>query len=274
MKKYKISSRSQSENNSSKTIIPMTNRMYETLRGAVLGDGSLLIGRHGINAYFSYTSKSFQHIHYVVKDFLNYGPGIRSNDIYDERTHKIYHKYQFTTVVSPTFTEEYYKWYIDRVKHIPEDLVLTPQLCKVWYLGDGCLRNMKNNVQDIVLCTNCFEKNEIEEILLPQLKQFDAKLYYVAKLKNGKDSYAIEIGKKLRVADFLDYIGDCPVDDYRHKWNIKPKLLNGSQGKYNIFADEWIQLYKDGESIETIASKYGATYKAVENTLINHWVIK
>ena len=276
MKKYNIPSRCRSETQTSKTMIPMTERMYEILRGAILGDGSLKIEKNGINACFSYTSKSYQHIYYVVKDFLEYktGIGIRHNDVYDKRTNKMYYKYQFTTVVSPTFTEEYYKWYINKVKHIPSNLILTPLICKIWYLGDGCLRNGKNNVQDIVLCTNCFEKDEIEEILLPQLKQFNPKLYYMASLKNGKDSYAIEIGKKLKIADFLDYIGDCPFDDYKYKWDIKPKLLSGTWSKYNKFANEWIRLYKDGENIETVAIKYGVPVKAVANTLINHWIIK
>lgn len=165
----------------------MTDEMYDILRGAVLGDGTLKIDKNGVNANFSYTSKSYQHVYYVAKEFLSYctGVGIRNNNIYDKRTGKIYCKYQFTTIVSPTFTEEYYKWYMHGDKHIPNDLILNPLLCKIWYLGDGCLRNLKNNTQDIILCTNCFEKNEIESILLPQLSDFHAKLYRAANLKNG-----------------------------------------------------------------------------------------
>ena len=251
--------------------------MYEILRGAVLGDGSLQISHNSVNAYFSYTSKSYQHIYYVVKDFLEYGTGtgIRHNDVYDNRTGKIYHKYQFATVVSPTFTEEYNRWYVDKVKHIPEDLVLTPLMCKIWYLGDGCLRNTNhNNVQDVILCTNCFEKDEIERILIPQLQEFDASTYYVSKRSDGKDSYVIRIGKKEKIFDFLEYIGDCPFDDYSYKWDVKPQLLNGAQGKYNKFADEWIELYSNGVPVCDISKMYKATDKAVENTLKNHRIIK
>ena len=275
MKKYNIPSRSYSELRSSKLIIPMTDNMYEILRGAMLGDGSLKIEKNGVNASFSYTSKSYQHVYYVVKNFLEYrsGIGIRNNDVYDKRTDKTYYKYQFTTVTSPTFTEEYYKWYIDGIKHIPEDLKLTPLICKIWYLGDGSLRNLCNNTQDVVLCTNCFNKDEIKQILLPQLQMFNAKLYKTANLKNGQESFLIRIGKKVDVKKFLDYIGECPFDDYRYKWDIKPKLLNGNQSKYNEFATEWIQLFEDGNSISDIAKKYNATYKAVENTLKNHWLI-
>ena len=277
MQKYDIPTRSASENSLSKFIIPMTDDMYEVLRGAVLGDGSLIIAKNGVNASFSYTSKSYQHIHYVAKDFLEYGikGGIRHNDIYDKRTEKTYFKYRFDTIVSPVFTEEYYKWYVDGVKHIPSDLVLTPKMCQIWYLGDGCLRNSShnNNYQDIHLCTNCFDKTEIENILLPQLEQFEAKLYYVAKLKNGQKSYAIRIGKKSSIIDFLEYIGDCPFDDYKYKWEVKPNQLNGAQAKYNVYADAWMQEYINGASISEIAYRYKATNKAVENTLRNHSLI-
>lgn len=275
MKKYNISARNNSEIHSSKTIISMTEDMYSILRGAILGDGSLKIEKNGINASFSYTSKSYQHVYYVVKDFLKYGSGngIINNDIYDERTDKSYHKYQFRTVASPTLTEEYYKWYINKIKHIPKELVLNSLMCKVWYLGDGCLRNSHHNTQDIILCTNCFKKEEIEEILLPQLSSFNAELYKAADLKNGEESYTIRIGKKDDIKRFLDYIGDCPFDDYKYKWDIKPKLLNGTQGKYNRFAHEWIELYKSDNTISNIARMYNATDNAVENTLRNHWII-
>lgn len=102
---------------------------------------------------------------------------------------------------------------------------------------------------------------------------FHAKLYKAANLKNGEESYMIRIGKKNDIKKFLDYIGDCPFDDYKYKWNIKPKLLNGAQGKYNKFKNEWIQLYEAGNTISNIAKKYNATDKAVENTLKNHWII-
>ena len=106
--------------------------------------------------------------------------------------------------------------------------MLTPLLCQIWYLGDGCLRNLRNNTQDIVLCTNCFDKGELERIILPQLDMFDARLYKTANLSNGREAYTIRIGKKDNVINFLKYIGDCPFEDYQHKWDVKPSLLSGT----------------------------------------------
>lgn len=203
----------------------MTDDMYDVLRGAMLGDGSLLIRKRCVNAYFSYTSKSLQHVQFVGKYFEDYksGKGYFNADFYDKRTQKYYHKNTFVTNNSVTLTEEMNKWYVDNVKHIPSDLVLTPLMCLVWYLGDGGLNNdPTSNSQTIQLATNCFEKEEIEDILLPQLSQFDARICKNGVGKNNqKQHYQIKIYKKENVEKFLKYIGSCPFDDYAYKWELK-----------------------------------------------------
>lgn len=276
MKKYNIPTRDFSELNTSTLIIPMTDIMYETLRGALLGDGSLQISKNGINATFTYTSKSRQHVEYIVKDFINYSTccGLNEKDRFDKRTGKYYHKVDFRSKASSVFTQEYNKWYVDGVKHIPKDLVLTQHMCLCWYLGDGCLRNCKrNNTQEIILCTNCFELDEIKTILLPQLKQFDPKIYNAGTSKSGKQNYTIAIAKKHNIKKFLDYIGECPFEDYKYKWDIKPGLLSGPYAKYNKFANEWVDLYNSGKSIHDISQNYKCPERAIELTLKNNYII-
>lgn len=276
MKKYGIPTRNTSETSVSKTVIPMTDRMYDTLRGALLGDGSLVLHKNGVNALFSYVSKSRQHVEFIAKDFIDYSTDkcINEKDRFDKRTEKYYHRVSFHTIVSGTFTEEYNKWYINGVKHIPKDLILTPHMCLCWYIGDGCLRNnKKNNTQEIVLCTNCFELNEIETILLPQLKQFEPRIYSINASENDKYNHTIGIFKKHNIKNFLDYIGDCPFEDYKYKWDIKPKLMSGVYAKYNEYSDEWIDLYNSGKLICDISKMYKCPSKAVELTLKNNWII-
>lgn len=276
LEKYNIPKRSRREIRSSKLVIQMTTIMYETLRGALLGDGSLLIPQNGVNAIFRYSSKSRQHVEYITKDFIRYstGNGLIENDRYDKRTDKYYHQIVFSSRSSETFTDEYYKWYINKEKHIPCDLILTPHTCLCWYIGDGCLRTKNNgSTQELLLCTNCFLKNEIETILLPQLSQFDAKLYYTNTSKNGKRDYAIGICKKHNIKKFLDYIGQCPFEDYKYKWDIKPQLFNGMLAKYNQYANEWILAYQNGQSTFDIACKYNCKENVVIKALQNHWII-
>lgn len=258
---------------SHQTIMEMTDKMYDVLRGAMLGDGSLLIRKRCVNAYFSYTSKSLQHIRFVGQYFENYksGKGYFTGERYDNRTQKCYQYNSFITNNSVTLTEEMNKWYIDGIKHIPKDLVLTPLMCLVWYLGDGGLNNNpKSNAQTIQLATNCFEKDEIETILLPQLSQFDARICKNGIGKNDqKQHYQIKIYRKENIERFLKYIGSCPFDDYAYKWNIKPSLLPN----YQQYANEWIELYKLNFATTKIALLYNTSHSTVSHILSNNHVV-
>ena len=252
---YNIPKRSPYELHKSNLKIPMTDEMYQILRGALLGDGSLCMSKNSVNASFRYSSKSKQHVEFVTKEFLDYGQ-ISEKDRYDKRTQKYYHQCLYYSKAAEVFTKEYYKWYINDVKHIPNDLVLTSLMCLIWYIGDGCLRgSSSSNTQDIILATNSFDKNEIEKILLPQLNEFEAKLYLV---KN--EQYTIRIGKRKNVVSFLNYIGECPFEDYAYKWVIKEHVKAGA-GDSLFFDDEneVIFLYQYGFSSGQIAKIFGCS---------------
>lgn len=243
----------------------MTNEMYEVLRGTLLGDGSLLTSKNQ-NAFFSYTSKSLQHVQFVAKYFDEYkcGKGIYSYDIFDKRTNKVYQRNQFVTKRSNTLTKERDKWYINGIKHIPEDLVLTPLMCLLWYIGDGGLSN-----NTITLSTNCFEKEEIETILLPQLSMFEAKIAKCGRSKKEHNiQYVIKIYKRENVVSFLKYIGECPFEDYKYKWNVKPSQLKN----YSQYTNEWIDLYKLNFATTKIALLYGSDHNTVRNILIKNGI--
>ena len=50
----------------------LTEEQLQVLDGAMLGDGSLIIHKQGKNAYFSYLSKSKQHVEVVGNYFKEY----------------------------------------------------------------------------------------------------------------------------------------------------------------------------------------------------------
>lgn len=238
-------------------LIKLNNFQKEIINGAMLGDGSLHIHKKGVNAQFCYTSKSLQHVEFVTKEFLQYSykEGVKKYSHNDKRTNKTYDRYTFRTISDKGLTDLYNKWYINKVKHIPTDLVLTQITCLIWYIGDGCIYNSsKHNGQYIKLATNCFTKEEQENILIPQLKQFDARLNKVGKSKNtGEYQYAIFIPRKY-IKDFLNYIGECPFDDYAYKWDIKEiKKIS-----YTQYYSEWEEKYKAGIKYYKIAKEYNA----------------
>lgn len=226
--------------------IQLSQKQYEVLIGALLGDGSLIIHKHGKNAYFSYLSKSKQHVEYVWQYFRDFSSSIHENYYSDKRTGKIYHRASFKTRVSPTLTKIYYLWYINKKKHIPQNIHLTPTICLLWYIGDGCLSKHRNT-QYIKLSTHCFEKNELKQYILPQLEWCDARLYKADK----KEQYFIYIPHH-KIEDFLNYIGPCPFDDYKYKWAYVP-YKNFCINKNPEFTTKLITYFHQGMSSGTIA---------------------
>ena len=210
-------------------IVNMTDEMYEILYGALLGDGSLRCLK--TNADFYYCSKSYQHVEYVCRLFIkSIGNGcISYRERHDKRTQKTYPIYSYRSPASKTFTEEYHRWYKEGIKHIPQDLVLTPLICKIWYIGDGSFIKQKNKSQRLMLYTNGFLKDEIEHILLPQLSAFEPRLQKMDNKKIDGTGFAIRIGKKENIVKFLNYIGQCPFEDYSYKWNILKEQENNEE---------------------------------------------
>ena len=131
--------------------------------------------KRGINSQFIYTSKSYQHVNFVSIPFRDvlYKEGIKYTTYNDKRTGKEYSRYVFRTTTDAGFENERKIWYPDDYKHIPNNLKLNPTICLIWYLGDGGICNTKSS-QNIKLSTQCFDKEEQEDILIPQLSHYEA----------------------------------------------------------------------------------------------------
>ena len=247
-----------------KEKIILTEKQKEVLDGALLGDGCLYLHTNGKNAQFTYLSKSREHVEYVGKYFQEYwsGEGIKDTSYIDERTNKKYFRSQIKTYTNETFTEQYNRWYRNGIKHLPQDLVLTPLICLIWYIGDGGICHA-NRTEYIKLSTQCFSKDEQETILLPQLIQFEASL-----MKTDNEQYFIYIPRR-KEKEFLDYIGKCPFNDYMYKWeitlykNTKPK----SHKEHEI---EFCEMYKNGMTYYAIAKHFGIEPNAVKYYLKKH----
>lgn len=244
--------------------IILTSKQKEIIYGALLGDGSLIKPREGENCLFSYISKSKQHIEFVCNDFIKYSiqNGIIYSSFFDKRTNSTYNHYSFRTQANIAFTKLYGKWYSNGIKIIPKDLVLTPLTCLIWYIGDGCLSNLKRS-QEIILATNCFLKEEQEQILLPQLQKFEAKLRHCS-----GEQYRIIIPRR-KIQDFLNYIGDCPFSDYQYKWDYKDyqnQYLPNNKEKEN----QIISSFLSGCSTGSIAKFFNIDRTSVIRCLQRH----
>ena len=255
--------------------INLTNTQKEVLYGALLGDGSLVKHKNGINAQFCYLSKSRQHVEYVAEFFKDYwsGEGIKNSSYIDNRTNKEYYRSIVKTYTNSCFTEEYYKWYINGEKHIPNDLKLTSLTCLIWYIGDGGICH-GNRTENIKLSTNCFLKEELENILIPQLKNFEATLMKSGEYKNGEPQYIIYIPHR-KEKEFLKYIGECPFEDYSYKWEVKEYINKPPvMREYTKLDKEFCELYLNGKTYYEIAKKFNLAPAIIRRRLIKNNIYK
>ena len=129
-----------------------------------------------------------------------------------------------------------------------------------------------NRSECIKLSTQCFSKEEQEEILLPQLSQFEATLMKAGVGKNQQRQYYIYIPHR-KEKEFLDYIGECPFDDYLYKWRIseyKNKVPKNHQSKEK----EFCEMYLSGMTYYAIAKSFGIEPNAVKHYLIKNGLYK
>ena len=253
--------------------VQLSNVQKNILYGAMLGDGCLSIHKNGKNAQFCYLSKSEQHVNYISNFFEDYisNEGVKTNTYFDKRTRKEYNRTYFKTFANPIFTCEYQKWYRAGKKHIPNNLSLNPAICLVWYIGDGGICHLKRT-ECIKLATQCFSKEEQEDILLPQLNDFEAKIMKTDVSLNGIQQYFIYIPHR-KMDNFLKYIGECPFEDYQYKWNVSDYKYK-KPSNHTMHETEFCDLYKKGFTYYAIAKQFNIEPNAVKYYLKKNGLYK
>jgi len=241
-----------------------TNTQKEILNGCLLGDGNLELHKNGVNAIFNYSSSSKEHTEYVHQYFKEFCSDTYSNikrsEYYDIRTNKTYVRFYFKTKALPIFTEQYNRFYKDKIKIVPSDLNIGKYTLLFWYIGDGELESKNGFVK---LHTNSFTESEVDW-LCSKLDLFKAK-----KLKKSENQFLVSIPRN-KVKIFLLYIGNCPINDYKHKW-IFVEYINKNIEKngINYYIDEYpmvIEDFKTGEyTIYQLSKKHKIPIKAIKN---------
>lgn len=269
------------KNNGGRTPkITLTNRQIEVLNGCLLGDGHLSKIRS--NSNFSYTSSIENHVKLVNNEFIEYMNDIKHTSHYDIRTNKTYYRYVVNSILNEEFTELRNKWYPNGIKIIPDNVKLTSITCLFWYVGDGGLiqNYKKKETSSLKLNTQCFSVDDIDNIIIPQLKSFNAYRY----------NQLVFIPRN-RIEDFLKFIGDCPFPEYSHKWNVFPyKNKNIEQNgikSHSHLKETIIVKRKEGKSPINIAKELNIDSSLVkyylkqvglfeyntENHLLKNWIL-
>lgn len=201
--------------------IELSTKQEEILFGGLLGDAHLTSSF--TNPQIQYISSQLEHVEYFQSFFKEYSVnecigGPKKSEYFDSRTNKIYYSYKFRSIQSTGLLKYRNEWYDNKIKKIPKDFKLTKLMCLIWYLGDGSIQNdhNKRRTELIKLSTNNFYYDDVNNNLIPQLKDFDAYIGF-----NESKQPVIRIPRK-KIVDFLRFIGPCPIKCYDYKWIVYP----------------------------------------------------
>ena len=195
--------------------VELRPNMIDWLCGELLGDGSLQ-SIASPSAKFRYSSKYAECIGYVAKTLDSFGI---------EQSGRIYRHSNEGTIYDPTYSYQsltypelwmlYDLWYSKGKKVIPKGLMLPSITCRQWYIGDGCLQHRQDRRPFITLCTECFSTEGVDW-LVGRLIALGFNTTRQSKSNRVRiSSYSTE--------DFLNYIGECPVECYKYKWDLGRK---------------------------------------------------
>lgn len=194
--------------------------MKDLIDGLLLGDGSMC--KRAKNARYRHSCKHIEYLKFVITALQKYGVEIPT--IYDKDngygTGRIF---QIQSRVSVQLTEHYSRWYSEKKKVVPEDVSLTPLTILHWYIGDGWLDTDKGYLRQIGLATHSFSPLE-REVLCSKLIELGLK---AANRPDGRINIC-----KSSVFDFLEYIGECPVECYKYKFDVLK--YNKPQPRYKV----------------------------------------
>ena len=191
----------------SKLTFSLTKEIINYLDGLLLGDGNIQKPTDRQTTRFRQTaSKNHLDYLYEIKSKLkSYGidSKLTPYDRFDKRTNKIYSGGLLQTKCYVTMLDIRKRWYKD-IKFIPQDIELSRNVLRDWYIGDGYHRVDQNSIQ---LSTDAFSEEDIN-LLCSRLKN----LGYSP--KTSQKRVYLYIGEQ--VNRFIGDIGKLP-ESFKYK---------------------------------------------------------
>lgn len=181
---------------------PISEETKQIIIGSLLGDGCIcktgdFREKHSL-AQEQYLKWKAEKLGHIIADVSRY-------DALDKRNGEISSGYLLRTITHTYLLDMEKKFYIrndlnDRVKIIPEDIAnyLNPLVLAIWFMDDGYTdwgyRNgtkpHKNSLPSCFLCTDCFQPEEIFNLIIAIKKIFNinAQIYMHTKSSNRSPS--------------------------------------------------------------------------------------
>lgn len=184
----------------------------DLLDGHLLGDGSVFkTGKDRTHAVYAQACKQATYLQWLIDNtgFLA-GRKVYTRHYFDIRTQKTYEGYQIKSLSHEIFTQARSRWYPNGKKVLPTDLIITSRCLLRFYLDDGSWH--KNGMY---LATNDFNPQDVE-VLQAKISAYCG--FQLSIHKSGKKDVFKLFVKKSNRNQFIDIIGQSPVQCYSYKW--------------------------------------------------------
>lgn len=196
----------------------ISKKTSDMIDGWLLGDGSIIYSGTK-QAYFQHVSIHKEYIEYVKNIFEQDGIKCNFCRLFSKNSQSYYWKLYTCRTIQ--LKRMYDKWYKDRIKIVPKDIIITPELLKCWIMDDGSV-DKRDGI--LSLHTNAFKKEECQD-LVEKIKKF---------LGDGKISIIMCKGKYPRINisrittnKLFNIIGKCELDCFSYKWENNFTCING-----------------------------------------------
>lgn len=152
--------------------------------GSLLGDAYLEKGKRNTRAGFKlkltatkveYLEKIQDTLSESVQYRITYEKNRKPSRVNGKICHDIQHwngEFCYAAILRSRCDEEFTllreKWYHNRIKVVPRDLVLNSEIVAHWFVQDGC-NNITSNSKGAAFCTNGFSESDVD-FLIERLK--------------------------------------------------------------------------------------------------------
>lgn len=188
--------------------------LCENLVGWLLGDGSLRKLNRGINPYFNYTDKKYEHILYI-KNILN-EYNIKANINFNKTT-KCFQLQTESLQIFNIFYDLFYGYdglnENSQKRKILPNIKITPIILLNWYLGDGGIKKQSKSYNN----TSAISCKFNNEYIFNQLDYLFGISLHKTKNKEEYKYYFSNISTK----KLFEFIGLSPVKCYEYKWIVR-----------------------------------------------------
>ena len=163
---------------------------------------------------FKYSSKYLEYIQYVADTLRSFG--IQQAGKICELAHLKHVCYTYSSLSYTELLPLRKIWYPEGKKVVPHVIQLTPITCRQWYIGDGSLTHRHGKRPYIRLSTNAFPYYDVAWLV--------EQLWEIGILATHQPASNCISTAACSTKDFITYIGECPVECYKYKWDYEKRM--------------------------------------------------